>query len=83
MWNVYLLDATLSDSNGLQPTRLLCPWDFLGKNTGVGRQCLLQVIMWNVYFLDTNNTVKGVERGLWNTSDEVDKHWAKDVEAGD
>ena len=20
----------------LQPTRLLCPWDFLGKNTGVG-----------------------------------------------
>ena len=21
--------------HGLQPTRLLCPWDFLGKNTGV------------------------------------------------
>ena len=23
-------------SHGLQPTRLLCPWDFPGKNTGVG-----------------------------------------------
>jgi len=22
---------------GLQPTRLLCPWNFPGKNTGVGR----------------------------------------------
>ena len=25
-----------------QPTRLLCPWDFLGKNTGVGCHFLLQ-----------------------------------------
>ena len=25
----------------LQPTRLLHPWDFLGKSTGVGRHCLL------------------------------------------
>ena len=24
-----------------QPTRLLHPWDFSGKSTGVGRQCLL------------------------------------------
>ena len=23
-------------SHGLQPARLLCPWDFLGKTTGVG-----------------------------------------------
>ena len=28
--------------HGLQPTRLLCPWDFPGKNTGVGCHCLLQ-----------------------------------------
>ena len=28
--------------HGLQPTRLLCPWDFPGKNTGVGRHFLLQ-----------------------------------------
>ena len=25
-----------------QPTRLLCPWDFPGKSTGVGCHCLLQ-----------------------------------------
>ena len=34
----------MSDSSlpyGLQPTRLLCPWDFPGKSTGVGRHCLL------------------------------------------
>ena len=29
---------------GLQPTRLLCPWDFPGKNTGVGWHFLLQGI---------------------------------------
>ena len=29
-----------------QPTRLLCPWDSLGKNTGVGCQFLLQFIRW-------------------------------------
>ena len=27
---------------GLQPTRLLPPWDFPGKSTGVGCHCLLQ-----------------------------------------
>ena len=27
---------------GLQPARLLCPWDSLGKNTGVGCRALLQ-----------------------------------------
>ena len=29
---------------GLQPARLLCPWDFPGKNTGVGWHFLLQGI---------------------------------------
>ena len=28
-------------SHGLQPTRLLLPWDFPGKSTGVGCHCLL------------------------------------------
>ena len=28
---------------GLQPTRLLCPWNFPGKSTGVGCHCLLQL----------------------------------------
>ena len=35
---------TLLRSYGLQPTRLLHPWDFLGKNTGVGCHFLLQGI---------------------------------------
>ena len=28
--------------HGLQPTRLLRPWDFPGKSTGVGCHCLLR-----------------------------------------
>ena len=35
--------SVVSDSSwphGLQPTRLLRPWDFPGKSTGVGCQCL-------------------------------------------
>ena len=37
---------TLCDArpHGLQPARLLCPWDFPGQNTGVGRHALLQGI---------------------------------------
>ena len=41
-WSV----SVVSDSqrpHGLQPTRLLCPWDFPGKSTGVGCHCLLQI----------------------------------------
>ena len=44
--------------HGLQPTRLLCPWDFPGKNTGVGCHCIfliafewLQDLLWVVLFL--------------------------------
>ena len=36
--------SVMSDSSrphGLQPTRLLCPWDFPGKSTGVGCHHLL------------------------------------------
>ena len=28
---------------GQQPTRLLCPWNSPGKNTGVGCHCLLHI----------------------------------------
>ena len=30
---------------GLQPTRLLRPWDFPGKSTGVGCHCLLRILV--------------------------------------
>ena len=48
----------LSDSlqpHGLQPTRLLCPWNSPGKNTGVGSHSLVQAIFltqgWNLCLL--------------------------------
>ena len=40
--------SVMSDSlspHGLQPTRLLHPWDFPGKSTGVGCHCLLHASM--------------------------------------
>ena len=50
--------SVVSDSlrpHELQPTRLLCPWDFPGKRTGVGRHFLLQGIFptqgWNLCLL--------------------------------
>ena len=42
-WKVKV-KSVVSDSlqpHGLKPTRLLCPWDFPGKSTGVGCHCLL------------------------------------------
>ena len=42
--------SVVSDSprpHGLQPTRLLHPWDFPGKSTGVGRHCLLHLFVLN------------------------------------
>ena len=39
--------SVVSDSSrphGLQLTRLLRPWDFLAKSTGVGCHCLLQLV---------------------------------------
>ena len=37
--------------HGLQPTRLLRPWDFPGKSTGVGCHCLLCLLMCRRYKL--------------------------------
>ena len=41
--------------HGLQPARLLCPWNFLGKNTSVGCHLLLQRIFptqgWSLHLL--------------------------------
>ena len=33
---------------GLEPTRLLRPWDFPGKSTGVGCHCLLRLNSWEM-----------------------------------
>ena len=44
VWGCVLRGSVLSDSlrpHGLQPDRLLCPWDFPGKNTEVGCLFLL------------------------------------------
>ena len=46
--------SVMSDSSrphGLQPTRLLHPWDFPGKSTGVGCHCLLHVtVLGKIYY---------------------------------
>ena len=42
-----LSNSVVSDSlqpRGLQPTRLLCPWNSPGKNTGVGSHALFEGI---------------------------------------
>ena len=41
-----------SQPHGLQPTRLLHPWDFLGKSTGVGCHRLLRNIQ---HYLNPNS----------------------------
>ena len=41
---VCVIHSVVSDSSwpyGLYPARLLCPWDFSGKDTGVGCHFLL------------------------------------------
>ena len=43
-YSVAKLCPTLLRPHGLYPARLLCPWDFPGKNTGVGCHFLLQGI---------------------------------------
>ena len=50
-WLIWSVVSSSSGPHGLQPTRLLCPWDFPGMNTGVGCHFLLQGIFptqgWN------------------------------------
>ena len=55
-----------SQPHGLQPTRLLCPWDSPGKSTGVGCHCLLQFPALAGRFLTTFEKMLGfkTERAL-------------------
>ena len=51
--------SVVSDSlrpHGLQPARFLCPWDFPGKNTGVGCHLLLQIGAYyvSIYYVSVN-----------------------------
>ena len=36
-------------THGLQPTRLLRPWHFPGKSTGVGCHCLLRLLYFKIW----------------------------------
>ena len=59
MLNVCVSRSVMPDSlepRGLQRTRLLCPWDFPGKDTGVGCHFLLQGII----------PTHGSNLGLWH-----------------
>ena len=52
--------SVVSDSSrphGLQPTRLLRPWDFPGKSTGVGCHCLLRHISYSEENLDMGGSL--------------------------
>ena len=63
-WNVSILccccrqvASVMFDSvrpHGLQPTRLLRPWDFPGNNTGVGCHCLLPSYVPGICFISEN-----------------------------
>ena len=59
--------SVVSDSylpHGLQPTRLLHPWDFPANSTGVGCHCLLPLGYYSV--------IKKKEH-IWVSSNQVDK----------
>ena len=44
--------------HGLQPTRLLRPWDFPGKSTGVGCHCLLRVLVGLLQYAELCDTAQ-------------------------
>ena len=49
--------------HGLQPTRLLHPWDFPGRSTGVGCHCLLRLnLIKSIYKKPTNDIINSSEK---------------------
>ena len=46
-----------SRPHGLQPTRLLLPWDFPGESTGVGCHCLLR-LLWYLLFVHFTTVIQ-------------------------
>ena len=77
-----------SRPHGLQPTRLLHPWDFPGKSTGVGCHCLLRIshedcirflftsinLQWNRSRNNDYNVFEScrADRCMWNNRTESD-----------
>ena len=65
---------------GLQPTRLLRPWGFPGKSTGVGCHCLLRNSVWS--------SLKNSEQVLPGDKNQSHPHspfqmlWISKIEAG-
>ena len=56
--------------HGLQPTRLLRPWDFPGKSTGVGCHCLLHaVLLGKLKWRKFCSGYRSRRAGLWPASD--------------
>ena len=49
-----LSSVRLLATHGLQPTRLLHPWDLRGKSTGVGCHCLLRELHDGLHILEIN-----------------------------
>ena len=54
---------------GMEPTRLLCPWDSPGKNTGVGCHVLLQGILSNAGIEPVSLRSPALASGFFTTSD--------------
>ena len=77
-------------THGLQPARLLCPWDPLGKKTGVGCHALLQGISptqgWNPGLLSLLRWQAGffTSSATWWTllSDGVRTPWVPESKMG-
>ena len=53
--------------HGLQPARLLCPWDSPAKNTGVGCHALLQGIFPGLWHLGLLYCITGGLLAIWAT----------------
>ena len=65
--------------HGRKPTRLLCPWDFPGKNTGVGCQFLLQGIFPTQ---GSNSSLLNWQAGSLPLSHQGNPSWATVVPKG-